>query len=624
MAALVVVLIAVSVPAIVNIALWRRGANESNRVARLSVTMPDGIHVFRSQLIGGHTLLVRGAARRPDGTDEPLVRLYTRRLDEYEFTPVEGTEGVQSYSVSVSPRGDWIAFVAAASPQSPQLQIKKVRVSDGGPPLAVAEWKESWTALTWLNDDQLIVFEDGGTRFHHQPINGAPAGPAITIDTGSSPGFGFPSNINPVVGEHGMFFDLQTHTARGYQADQWVLDTRTGKASRLLENAGHAVYAPSGHVVFARGESLMAAPFNADTLAVTGEIAALANGLRVTEEGDHGTFQISSDGSLLYPPGGRLGADRQLIVADTKGVTTPFVAERRPFAGSETPQISANGRTAAVVVTSPRATYEIWVADVDRPGLRRVVAVPDADVIAPALSADGRRVAYSRTGFDNENDGIYVARVDGTRSAQLVAKVTSPEQLLLPVSWMSDGSGLIVLTTASGRRTADIAFVDVRPDGAIGTLKEVVDPSFNASKARISPDGRLLAFDSDERGTLELYVARIGASGALVGKTVVASDIDQGFIHGAGLAWSDSRHLFYRALPNKIMSVTIQIDPTLSVSAPVMVFDLDKLRVNSYSWDIRPDGRLLAVQRGSREDEVREYKIVLNWLSELREHMAKK
>ena len=87
--------------------------------------------------------------------------------------------------------------------------------------------------------------------------------------------------------------------------------------------------------------------------------------------------------------------------------------------------------------------------------------------------------------------------------------------------------------------------------------------------------------------------------------------------------WSDSRHVFYRALPSRIMSVTIQTTPELSGSAPVMAFDLEKLRVNPYSWDILPDGRLLAVQRGRGEDEVREFNIVVNWLSELRQRMAK-
>ena len=83
----------------------------------------------------------------------------------------------------------------------------------------------------------------------------------------------------------------------------------------------------------------------------------------------------------------------------------------------------------------------------------------------------------------------------------------------------------------------------------------------------------------------------------------------------------DSRRLFYPSNPNKVMSVTIEAKPALSASTPVFVHDIKKLRVNA--WDILPDGRLLAIQRGEGEDEVKEYNIVLNWFSELRARMAK-
>ena len=604
--------------------LWKSGSTRVEPVRRLSITIPDTIRAFESQLVGD-TLVVLGAARSPDGVDDPRARIYTRRLGEYEFKPVEGTDGAQRFaSVAISPNGEWIAFVATASEQSAQLQLKKVRSGGGGPPVAIAEWKDSWSGFNWLNDDELIVLANSGTSFFRQPSSGAPAGPAVKIDMGPASAFLFvaPSGANPVVGDRGLFLDVQTYVARGFQSDQWLLDTSTGKAIRLFENAGHASYLPSGHVVFTRGESLMAAPFDASRLAVSGEIAALSSGVRVNEEGDHGWFQVSSDGSLIYVPGGRVGSDRQLIVADSKGTVTPFVAERRAFAASETPQISPDGRKAAVVVTSPSASYEIWVAALDGLGIRRVVTSPSADAAAPVWSPDGQRLAYARAGLDKDKDGVYVQRLDGTSPAQFVAKVPSPESQLIPVSWTRDGQRLIVLKTAGGRRSADVAIVDVRADGAPGTLKDLSDSPSRGSHARVSPDGHFIAFGAEESGRFELYVAPLSADGRIGARQPVASDIDRGFIRGAGLGWSDSRHLFYRALPNKIMSVAIDTTAQLSASTPVMAFDLDKLRVNPYSWDVLPNGGLLAVQRGRGEDEIKEYHIVINWLTELRQRIA--
>ena len=78
----------------------------------------------------GSGLILHGAARRPDGSEEPRERIYTRRFDAYEFKPIPGTEG--AVSISPSPDGEWVAFVATVSEQSSQLQLKKVRV-DGRP-----------------------------------------------------------------------------------------------------------------------------------------------------------------------------------------------------------------------------------------------------------------------------------------------------------------------------------------------------------------------------------------------------------------------------------------------------------------------------------------------------------
>jgi hypothetical protein len=106
-----------------------------------------------------------------------------------------------------------------------------------------------------------------------------------------------------------------------------------------------------------------------------------------------------------------------------------------------------------------------------------------------------------------------------------------------------------------------------------------------------------------------------------VGSPVPVSIADPG---SSSLAWAaDSRRLFFTSNPEKVMSVTIETKPELKASTPALAYDLKKLRVNLADWDILPDGSLLAIQRGEQEDDIREFNLVLNWMTEFRERMGK-
>jgi hypothetical protein len=90
-------------------------------------------------------------------------------------------------------------------------------------------------------------------------------------------------------------------------------------------------------------------------------------------------------------------------------------------------------------------------------------------------------------------------------------------------------------------------------------------------------------------------------------------------------AWANDGHrLFYYNYPDKVMAVEISVTPKLTASVPVTAYDLKKLRVNPGEWDIMPDGRLLAIQKGEGEDDITAFNVVLNWLDELRARMTRR
>jgi Tol biopolymer transport system component/predicted Ser/Thr protein kinase len=616
--ALAVAALALVVGAAAGIGLWssvgpgaRGGAGAIRGTLCLSIGIPATIRAVYARIApDGRTVIVRGYPKKPDGSENPRAMIYTRRLDAFELKPIPGTEGVGSFRES--PDGKWLAFVATISEESSQRRIAKVPLDGSSPPVTLADWDEGWsTPVAWLGDGDLLVFSNGGTEFFRLPSRGGPAKRAIKLDTGAMTGF--PSFDTRLPHDRGVFFTMETWGPRGYQQDEWLLDPRTGKARRLFESAGNAAYSPTGHVVFTRGEAIMAVPFDLGRQAVTGEVAALSGDVRTPNSWGNGYFGLSSEGSLIYPPGGQVGTDRRLVIVDASGNAVPFTGERRAYEASA--NVSRDGRKAAVVLPNAKGTYETWVADLDRPGLKRVLALPNADCSSAIWSADGQRLAYDRTARDRD-DGIYVQRADGAGSPQAVLKVESPQVGLNPTSWAPDGSGLLAGRFSNGQ--GDIVFVPVVAGDESVKPRVLRATPFDEGGAHFSPDGRLVAFASNESGRFELYVASYGADGTLGPPLMVSNG------GGDRPRWAgDGRRLFYYSEPEKLMSVTIQTKPNLSASSPAMVHDLRKLRVDPREWDVMPDGRIFAIQKGEGEDDITQFNVVLNWSSELRERMAK-
>jgi eukaryotic-like serine/threonine-protein kinase len=577
---------------------------------RLSFSVPPAIHAFSAEpTVDGRTLVIGGNARRPDGTDEPRGRIYTRRLDDYEFKSIPGTEGAENFAQS--PDGKWLAFVATVSEQSTQRRIAKVPVDGSSPPVALSDWDDDWSSFVWLEDGSLLVTSNRGSKFFRLPTSGGAPTPPIDIDVGS-PGT-FANLGNRLPGDRGVFFTMESWGPRGYQSDEWLLDPRTGKGRRLFENAGNAVYLPTGHIVFSRGAVLMAAPFDLGKMAVTGDVTALPGSIRTVTSWSNGSFNLSAGGTLVFAPGGRLGTDRALVTVDPSGRVTRFAADSRSY--ENLPRISRDGRRAAVVISNSKGTYETWVADADRPGLRCVLRLPNADCATPVWAPDVQRLVYHRTARDKD-DGIYLQNADGAGPPRAILKEESPEVGLSPTSFAPDGSGIIVTKFAGGK--SDMLFVPISAAGDAAAPRVLRATPSNEAEGRFSPDGKLVAFSSDESGRPEVYVAEYGADGTLAAETMVSNG------GGRRPAWTnDGRHVFYYNDPYEVMSVAISVTPKLSASAPVVAYDLKKLRVNSGEWDIMPDGRLLAIQRGEGEDDITVFNVVLNWLDELRARVTR-
>ena len=128
----------------------------------------------------------------------------------------------------------------------------------------------------------------------------------------------------------------------------------------------------TGHLVWSRHETLLAAPFDLASQSLAGPPTTILDGLRTGNSWAHGRFDVSPNGTLVYAPGGRQGGSRRLALSGPDGSSTPWSDDRRAY--ELAPSISRDGRWLSTVVTNSSAIYEIWISEVERPALRRLIS----------------------------------------------------------------------------------------------------------------------------------------------------------------------------------------------------------------------------------------------------------
>ena len=519
-----------------------RKAKAFSLATRLSVALPHDMRFDGAQLSrDGSMLVCQGRPRKSVGSaNESQPMLYIRKLDSFEAKPLTGTEGVVGFVLSRDSR--YVYFIAPASPGSAKLKLLKVPLDGSAPPIAMTDWKDNWGGVAALFNGDLLVTQDRGTSFVRVPGGGGEPTAPIKIDPGAFRGSLFPTGVLPA--DKGVLLNAISYGTRGWYYQIGLLDPKTGKVRFVLDDGGNAQYSPTGHLLFARGDVLLAAPFDLGRQAITGPAAPILSGLLTFYTVQPGAFTLADNGTLVHRPGGAVLSERQMVFMDTNGIVKPWSEERRPYAGD--PVLSRDGRRFAVVISNAQGIDECWVSDVDRPALRRIVAEPDADCDVGAMSPDGQWIAYKRTGRDSL-DGIYLQATDGQGRAKLLLRDRSPNQPEFPVGWAPDGSALLTQVAVNGRvhlriLPSPLAFPPP------GEAKSLISGFVDEFSGTFSPDGKLLAFTSNESGKSEVYVCGYQTGG------VVSDPVRISTGGGQNPHWMpDSRMLLYIADPGRLM-----------------------------------------------------------------------
>jgi hypothetical protein len=548
---------------------------------------------------------------RRDSGESVTKMILTRRIGAYEVTPLPGTEGVKAFEFSAD--GRWIAFLAP-HPGSARQRLARVAVDGQSPVMNLAEWQDKWGSFACLASGDILVLEAGKPACVRVPAAGGAPSPSRTIEIAGLSGFFNPNAELP--GSSAVLLNSYSWGPQGYRQGVAVLDLDSNRAEQVVEPGSNALYSATGHLIFTRGPTLMAVPFDLAQARRLGDPVAVADGVRTQNAWHDGWFGLGSNGTLVFASGGQVGRRRQVVTVDRQGRAAPWSEERRSF--EPCLGTSADGRRLAVVCSNLAGNYEIWTASQDQPWFRRFIAIDDADCAYPVWSRDGGLLAYYRFGRKPE-DGVYVRRTDGSGDDVCVCHDTNGAT---PLGWSADGGRLLVW-----RREGRTSVFAIGAGGGTDAAERAFSPNPRIrDHAAFSPDGRHVAYSSDDTGRWENYVCPLAADGT-PGTSVPVSRGAGGSPlwapEGDALYWLDNRR--------GLVQVTLSWEPGFKASEPQVIIELDALRCltsgegesDFMGFDVLPGGRFIFVQKGEDETEITGLNVVLNWLTELEGRLAK-
>jgi len=599
----------------VGIGVWQswsgsptRDSGAAAKVARFSIEFPSEMLVNECMLSpDGSAIAYAGTPRQTSGSQRIETQIFVRPIDEYEARRVEGADGAQNFTFS--PDGRWLVVRVPIAPGSSKYRLSKIPVDGSAPPLVMHDWRDDWWGpLLWLPDGDLIARTRGGKSLVRIPTDGRPPGEPVPITAeGYEGAFGLQPQNGTVLpdGAH-VLGSVTSYGERGWDTSVAILDVNTGAARVLVENADAPRWSSTGHVVFTRGDALLATALDLGKMTPTGETVAIADGFRACAVYCDTWFDLATDGTMIHWPGGLFGDRRQLAFVDGDfNLGEPWSEDHRYFEGGLA--VSQDGRRMAVGVVNDASLYETWISDMDVPRLTRFVSEPRLDCVPRIWTPDGESLLYDCS--TNEKGTLYTRRVDDGGEARAVITTTFPESYR-PNAFLPDGTTLVLQHFKAGDTDLELLPTDDRAREA--SPAPFIEDARNAS---VSPDGRWIAYESDASGRNEIYLRRLRPDGS-VGREIPATTVGAATPHWRQAG--DSRLMLrYVSSQVKAFEVAIHDEEAVTIGEPVLLRDLIELsdKVTDSAW--MSDGRYLAVLKDEGERRQDRIHVVLNWTTEL-------
>ena len=574
------------------LAVWNLKPTELQpAAARFYHELPEG-QVFTRE---GSSLV----AVSPDGSQIVFVanrQLYLRNLDEMTARPIQGTDE-DSTSPFFSPDGEWAGYFSASD-----SQMKKI-APIGGASVTLGDAARPFGA-SWGSDDTIVY--------------GQPEGIMRVSANGGTPELVVPTEASELVhgprmlpGGEWVLFTLTSASgaARWDQAQIVVQSLDSGERKILWEGGSDARYVPTGHLVYALEDVLFALPFDLAGLEVSGGPVPVVEGVRRANAGftASANYGFSDRGTLIYIPGSAAGDRNILGLVDRNGAVEPLDV---PPMGYVSPRLSPDGSRLVVAASSDESS-DIWVYHLaGDTQIRRLTL--EGNNIRPIWTPDGERVTFASD--REETPGIFWQPADGSGVPE---RLTTAEEGAVhwPESWSPDGETLS-FAVVSG---SEAAVWTLSRDS--GTQPEVFvdEPGSTVRGSVFSPDGKWLAYHSDESRSFEVYVQPFPKTGA---KHRITQQT------GNSPRWSpDGNELFYLNGPS-LMGIDITTDAAFAFGNE-RVLGMQGFQTfggGIRAYDITPDGQhFLMIFPPDQTDltaaSTQRINVVLNWFEELKERV---
>ena len=581
--------------------LVARFAPPADRALRVvSITVPGGWKM-RGSAISRDGRFVTVAAIPPGGG--PLAHLYARAIGSPDLHELAGTEGYQNSYLAADGRSTYVTM--PTSPGSDDRRLLRVSIEGDSPPVPIAAWKPNWTTLCSLPDGTILV-ADGPQSFAIVPPGGTPSG-SHAMQVSGATGVSRVDFTSQSLPDGRALVNVVSYDARGWHFGVGVLDPRNGRVVVVVDDGGNAVWLGSGLLAFARGRLIYATRFDPAKTTARGPQVVVWSGLRTSWDASPGNFRVTDDGALYHSPAGT-NAGRAMAMLDGAGRLTALSSERRAYNGG--PDVSPDGRAYVTSVVNARGLDELWIGRIGAPGLDRLTRDGEADCSSPVWTRDGAGIAYRRRA-ENARDGIYLA--DATTGAtRRLLKPAARGLAYRPLTWRADGALLLVEEAPGHNRIVVLGAGASEADPS--QLRPLHAGDADERGARVSPDGRWLAWIGGASGTPEVYVEAVTpAPGARPLRVT-----DRG-------AWQcqwalDRPLLWYSDTGNRLLRAAVSTrGGQLNVAAPDTIADLGALQVGA--WSAADQGRVLVALRSDDETEIPHFQLVLHWVDEVKRRM---
>ena len=523
----------------------------------------------------------------PDGTRLVYVsqgRLFTRRLDQPNAIELGGTQGTSA--PFFSPDGQWVAFFV-------QGKLKKISV-EGGAAIALCDTPYTLGG-SWGEDGNIIAalnFTGGLSRI--PSVGGAPT-PVTELQSGEA------THRWPQVlpGGKAVLFTAST-TPTGFDTASIEVMSLSDHHRKTLQRGGtFGRYLPSGHLIYVNRGTLFAVPFDVDRLEVHGTPTPVLDQVGYNATNGSAKLDFSQIGTLVYRSGGGGGGLVTVQWVDAAGKTQPLLAKPDAY---QRPSLSPDGNRLAI------STSDIWVYEWQRDTMTRLTFGPGPSIY-PIWSPDGQYTLFQAPG------GVFWTRSDGAGKPQ---QLTQSKNAQYPWSFTGDGKRL-AFNELTPENQYDIWTVPLESDGAglrAGKPEPFLQTPFDERHGSFSPDGRWMAYSSNESGSFQVYVRAFPDKG---GKWQISNS------GGMYPVWSRNvRELFYRTEDNQIMvaSYTVKGDSFVAdkprVWSEKRIADIGLLA----NYDLAPDGKRIAalLPAGTPEDQKAQNHVIFleNFFDEVR------